>query len=138
MPDIRDSLLLRTAGTNRVKSEAVTLMKYDARKKSILVAYGFWWFFGWLAAHRFYLGRAGSAFAMLGIPLCFILSGLAIGRSPTVGRTQQLDSGLGVAPLGVAIFVVWWVIDALRIPGMLRSYRERLIEEIRSETASPG
>jgi TM2 domain-containing membrane protein YozV len=46
-------------------TEAATLMRYEANKKSPMVAYLLWWFFGTFGGHRFYLGHTGSAVAML-------------------------------------------------------------------------
>lgn len=43
------------------KMEADTLFK----EKNIPVAYVLWFFLWWLGAHRFYLGRPGSAIAMI-------------------------------------------------------------------------
>jgi len=41
------------------------------------------WFLGYFGAHRFYIGKTGTAIAMLilgivGIPLCFVLVGIPI------------------------------------------------------------
>jgi lipid-A-disaccharide synthase-like uncharacterized protein len=33
--------------------------------------------------------------------------------------------------LGFAVLGLWWLIDALLIPGMTRSYNNRLIESLR-------
>jgi len=73
-------------------------------RKSALVAYLLWFFVGMLGAHRFYLGRWVSGLIMLvlfgiGSALSFIL--------------------VGYLPL--AIVGLWWLIDALLIPGMIAS-----------------
>ncbi len=73
------------------------------------IAYVLAIFLGTLGIHRFYLGRVGSAIAMLALTL---LSG-----------PLMLAFGLGiVAWLGVAI---WWVIDLFLIPGMVREENQR-------------
>lgn len=40
-------------------------MMYDANRKSAGVAYLLWFFVGGFGAHRFYLGRTGTAIAQL-------------------------------------------------------------------------
>ncbi len=90
-------------------SEAQRMMAYDAQKKSVLVAYLLWWFLGSLGAHRFYLGRTGSAVAMLvitllSIPLMLILIGF----------------------VGIAVVGVWWIVDAFLIPGIAKIHNMKL------------
>ena len=90
-------------------SEAQRMMAYDAQKKSVLVAYLLWWFLGSLGAHRFYLGRTGSAVAMLvitlvSIPLMLILIGF----------------------VGIAVISVWWIVDAFLIPGIAKIHNMKL------------
>lgn len=70
--------------------------------RSALVAYLLWFFFGMFGAHRFYLGRWVSGLIMLvlfgiGSALAFVL--------------------VGYIPL--ALVGLWWLIDALLIPGMI-------------------
>ena len=40
-------------------------MRYDANKKSALLAYLIWFFLGWAGIHRLYLGRITSGLLML-------------------------------------------------------------------------
>ena len=92
------------------RADAKAMMRYDANKKSDLVAYLLWFFLGYLGVHRFYLGRTGSGIAMLlisvvSVPLCLIAIGFA----------------------GLLVIGIWWLIDALLIPGMTRDYNNRLI-----------
>lgn len=85
-------------------------MLYDANKKSLLVAYLLWWFLGFVGAHRFYLGRTGSAVLMLLLSaVSWVLTFVLVGF------------------LGLALIGLWWLIDALLIPGMVRSDNLRLI-----------
>lgn len=72
--------------------------------RSALVAYLLWFFLGFFGAHRFYLGRWGSGLVQLvlfgiGSALTFVL--------------------VGYLPL--ALLGLWWLIDALLIPGMISS-----------------
>lgn len=89
------------------------MMRYDANKKSVGVAYLLWFFFGYFGGHRFYLQRTGSAVVMLlifliSIPLTFVLIGY----------------------IGIAIVAIWYVVDAFLIPGITRDYNNRLISTL--------
>lgn len=92
-------------------NDAAMMMRYDAMKKSPVIAYLLWWFLGVFGGHRFYLGKTGSAVAMLVVSLCAIpLMLVAIGF--------------------VMIFVtaIWALIDAFLIPGMVREHNMRLAD----------
>ncbi|VAV99966.1 hypothetical protein MNBD_ALPHA06-1122 [hydrothermal vent metagenome] len=61
---------------------------------SMVIAYLFWFFLGFFSAHRFYLGRTGSAIAQL--LLNFILIGLIwtlidVFLIPGMVRTRQAE-----------------------------------------------
>ena len=89
-------------------------MRYDADKRSMIIAYLLWFFLGYLAIHRFYLSRwiSGLIFLVLmgvGTVLSIVLVGYLI-----------------LAPL-----FLWWLIDALLIPGMVRSRNQGLIDQLR-------
>ena len=90
--------------------DARLLMRYDAQKRSPLIAYLLWFFLGYLGIHRFYLGRTGSGIAMLGLLLASCALTLAV-----VGAFGFLALGL------------WWLVDALLIPGLAQDYNNRLI-----------
>jgi TM2 domain-containing membrane protein YozV len=93
--------------------DAQAMMRYDANKKSVVVAYVLWFFVGWLGGHRFYLKHTGTAIAMLIISLVSIpLSLLAVGA------------------LGFAVVGIWALVDAFLIPGMARDYNNRLITNL--------
>lgn len=72
--------------------------------RSALVAYLLWFFLGFFGAHRFYLGRWGSGLVQL------VLFG--IGSALTF---------LLVGYLPLALLGLWWLLDALLIPGMISS-----------------
>lgn len=93
--------------------DAQAMMRYDANKKSVGVAYVLWFFFGGLGGHRFYLKQTGTAIAMLiiflvSIPLSLILIGY----------------------IGFTIVGIWAIVDAFLIPGMTRDYNNRLISSL--------
>jgi len=86
---------------------------YDAHKKSLLVAYLLWWFLGWAGAHRFYLGRTGSAIVML---MVFVISSVLL---------LIMIGWFGYLALGL-----WWLIDALLIPSIVTQCNVRLINRL--------
>ncbi len=73
------------------------------RPKSIGVAYVLWLFFGMLGAHRFYLGRTGTAIAILLLTLI-----------------SAILSFVGIGLLLFLIPAIWVLIDVFLIPGMAR------------------
>lgn len=90
-------------------NDAQTMMMYDAAKKSLAVTYLLWWFLGTFGAHRFYMGRTGSAIAMLVITLLsFPLALIFIGF------------------IGFMLIGVWWIVDAFLIPGIVRGFNTQL------------
>ncbi|HEV2630064.1 MAG TPA: TM2 domain-containing protein [Pseudolabrys sp.] len=86
-----------------VSSDARAMMMYEANKKSIVVAYLFWFFLGMFGAHRFYFGKTGSAIAQL------ILT---------------------ITVIGSVVTFVWMIIDAFMIPDWLRSQNTMLAAQI--------
>ena len=90
--------------------DARAMLLYDASKKSTGVAYLLWFLFGAVGGHRFYLGRTGSAIAML---LIFLAS------------WPLLLVGIGV--FGFGVVGMWALVDAFLIPGMLRMHNAALI-----------
>ena len=77
--------------------------QYDIEKKSLLVAYILWFFLGYVGAHRFYLGRPVSGLIMLAL-----------------SAVTLLLTFVSFGVLGFLWFVVglWWLVDALLIPGI--------------------
>lgn len=96
-----------------MRDDTERLMRYDAAKRSALLAYLLWFFLGWFGLHRFYLGRIGSGSVML------VLLGLS-----------WITHFVLIGFVGFAVLGLWWLIDALLIPGMTRSYNERVIAEL--------
>ena len=97
----------------RPSPDAIARMRYDAAAKSPLIAYLLWFFLGYGGVHRMYLGRWISGILMLLIfGLSLLLTIVLIGH------------------VGLALIVLWWVVDALLIPGMTRRSNERLIARI--------
>jgi TM2 domain-containing membrane protein YozV len=89
------------------------MMLYDAQKKSVGVAYLLWVFLGTLGAHRFYVGRIGTAIAQLLLTIV----------------------GVCTMFLGVGFFVagcvgLWVLIDAFLLPGIIRMHNLELARRI--------
>jgi TM2 domain-containing membrane protein YozV len=79
----------------------------NSMRKETGVAYLLWFFLGEFGAHRFYLGKTGSAIAMLSILLISIPAALII-----------------VGYVGLFAVFVWWIVDAFLIPGWIRTHNE--------------
>ena len=89
--------------------------QYDIEKKSLLVAYLLWFFLGYVGAHRFYLGKPVSALVMLVLSAVILVLTL-------------VSFGL----FGFLWFVMglWWLIDALLIPGILAGRNSRIADRV--------
>ena len=89
--------------------------QYDIEKKSLLVAYLLWFFLGYVGAHRFYLGRPLSGFIMLA------LSGVVLVLTLVT---------FGLLSFLWAIVGLWWLIDALLIPGMAAGRNSQIADRV--------
>lgn len=77
------------------------------------VAYLLWFFLGGFGVHRFYLGRTGSAIAILlltvvGAMLTYVVVGFIVLLVP----------------------LVWLLVDLFLIPGIVRQHNNNLIQQI--------
>ena len=79
---------------------------YEASRKSTGVAYLLWFLLGFLGAHRFYLGRTGTAITQL------ILSCTIIGLIP---------------------MIFWWIYDGVRTAGMVEEENVEIIREMQAQ-----
>ena len=91
-------------------------MMFQAQKKSTGAAYVLWFFLGGFGAHRFYLGRTGSAVGQLLL--------LLLGWIPV---------GLGWIALGI-----WWLIDAFLIPGIIEQEDMKTIQRLGGNPGQVG
>lgn len=89
------------------------MMRYDANKKSVLAAYLIWFFLGLFGVHRMYLGRWTSGLLML------LLHGLS-----------WITWWIAIGIVGFGILGLWWLVDALLIPGIVRRENDRLAVEL--------
>lgn len=82
-------------------------LRTDEECKSPFHAYIFWFFLGWLGAHRFYVGHGKSGLAMLILTLSMV---------------------------GFPISFFWWLADSVRLGGLLQEEREQVRDRIARET----
>jgi len=107
------SVSISNPNQQSLQRDTQAMMRYDANKKSVGVAYALWFFLGGLGGHRFYLKQTGTAAAMLIITLVSIpLAFLAIGF------------------VGLGAIWIWVIVDAFLIPGITRSYNNQLINNL--------
>ncbi len=88
-------------------------------KKSVGVAYVLWLLVGGFGAHRFYLGKTGSAIAILAMWLIGWLTVAIL---------------IGIIPL--SIVGIWLLVDAFLIPGMVEQDQKTKRTQISSELAA--
>jgi TM2 domain-containing membrane protein YozV len=93
--DAKDLLLLESEVKNR--------------GKSMLVAYVLWYFLGMFGGHRFYLGRKGSAIAMLILTLTVV---------------------------GIVVTSVWALVDAFLTYKMVQEFNNRTESAVLTEIVS--
>lgn len=79
-------------------------------QKSRLVTGLLWWFFGFLGAHRFYLGDRKLALAMAG---SFIISAWVMGLQFLGEVSRPADSTIALATLVLICTICWIVIDGI-------------------------
>jgi len=95
-----------------LQAEMLIEQKIANTKKSTGVAYLLWFFLGGFGAHRFYLGKTGTAVAQLIITIigCITLFPLII-------------TG------------IWMLVDAFLIPGIIQAHTEEARRHARLEVA---
>lgn len=104
---------------SNLSNDTQAMMAFQNNKKSTGLAYVLWFFLGSLGAHRFYLGRTGSAIGML--VLCVL------------GWLTVWMLGLGLLfliPLGI-----WLLVDIFLIPGIATQQNNRLISQLSANAA---
>jgi len=128
---------------------------YDANKKSKLVSYLLWLFLGGFGAHRFYNRRVKSGLALLATAIGggvlyflamkpmfdYIAANPQAAQNPEDPAVQQamgevamqaFQSPLFYAGLAlIAVYVIWWIVDAFLIPGWVRRHNEELVASLR-------
>lgn len=98
---------------NNLHDDTRALLRYQAAAKSLLLAYLIWFFLGYGGVHRMYLGRWVSGLLMLGVfVISWVLTLVFIGY------------------LGLGFVLLWWVLDAALMPGMVTRSNEALIDRL--------
>jgi TM2 domain-containing membrane protein YozV len=92
----------------RPSDDMVARMRYDAASRSVVAAYLIWFFLGYGGLHRMYLGLI--MLAIFGVSMLLTL--------------------VFIGYLGLGVIGIWWLLDALLIPGMAQRYNDRLIDRI--------
>lgn len=98
----------------RDQRDDARLMTYDARKKSLLIAYLLWFFLPMFGVHRMYAGKWVTGFLMLFF--------FAVGGALTWVF-------VGFIPL--ALVGIWWALDAILTYMMIERYNEDLAHRLR-------
>ena len=96
-----------------LQSEMLVEQKVANAQKSTGVAYLLWFFLGGVGAHRFYLGKTGTAVAQLIITVIGFFT---------------------IFPL--IITGIWVLVDAFLIPGIIRESTEKVRRDARLEVAA--
>ncbi len=111
------------SSSDPVRSDAPVFRTAPKAKpaRTMLVAYVLWWWGAAFAAHRFYLGAYRSGAAMTGL----FWGGLALGSVMSKKSSLWIGS-YAVPPFWAAMVIAWmlWcLVDAFLIPGLMRRYR---------------
>ena len=98
---------------SRDGTDVEKMMLYDANKKSLGIGLILWLLLGFLGAHRFYMGRIGSALViatlfLIGWPLSYVIIGFPI----------------------LFLVGVWLIIDLFCLSGWVRDYNSDLAREL--------
>lgn len=90
-------------------------------QKNLITAYILWFFLGALGAHRYYLSHNKTATAMIVLGIAALLSHF-------------------FWPI-VAVYIAWWLFDALLIPGYVDAEQDhsmiQIVTELRAESDTP-
>lgn len=111
MPVRLDARLLHdpTAAT-RAPAHTVVHHVVHAPAKELSVAYLLLFFLGTFGAHRFYLGRNGTAIAMLSLTVVGVVTTMVL-----------------VGFLLLVAVAVWWFVDIFLTPGIVREENHRAL-----------
>jgi TM2 domain-containing membrane protein YozV len=107
LPSPSSNFAPQVSDTNQIARVVQAEAYASSMRKDTGVAYLLWFFLGEFGAHRFYLGKTGSAVGMLlifviSVPLAFIFVGY----------------------FGFFALFVWWIVDAFLIPGWIRAHND--------------
>ena len=110
--------------------DVARMMRYDASKKSTLMAYVIWLFFAGLAGHRFYLRRYGSAVLMSLFSVVVIVLIIGAVVSSTMALDEMAEAMFVSAVIVAIVPIIWIFVDLFLIPGIARRYNNDLIDRL--------
>lgn len=90
--------------------------KVTNHAKSAGAAYLLWFFVGWAGAHRFYLGRPGTAVTMLLLNVVGWLTAVFV-----------------IGFVFLAVFGIWWLVDLFLIGGMIEAQKNAVRSALTQE-----
>lgn len=105
-------------------------LEYAAHKKSLVFAYLAWLFFGVFGAHRFYLGRRKTAFAMLALAVSPFVAGFLLGLLIGASWADVGDRLNTFQRITWAILAIWMLVDIFLIPGMVEGKNAELVQSL--------
>lgn len=112
--------VLMAGDENRVSADAKAIMAFEARKKSVGIAYLIWFFLGGVGGHRFYAGKVRSGAIMLTLWLLSLLLTFFV-----------------VGWFGFIVLGIWWVIDAFLLHGIIARHNESVMQSAVLEASQP-
>lgn len=98
-------------------TDSVQLMRYDANKRSDVVAYLLWFFLGLFGAHRFYFNQYLSGAVLFIITLSsIVLMFLLVGY------------------ITIWVPILWWIVDFFFIARNVRKYNDVLATKLQQRS----
>lgn len=93
---------------SKLETKELLLLESEVknRGKSMVVTYLLWYFLGLLGAHRFYMGRTGSAIAQL---------------------------VLSITVIGLIATSIWWIVDAFLAHQWVKDKNQEIESQILAE-----
>jgi hypothetical protein len=110
MPEKQVRAAMQTQGTGSGGRTATgkRFIFGEPGKRSLLLAYLFWFVAGQGSLHRFYCGQTQTALMQIGLLVGSVLFALVFAP---------------VAAVGIVIWILWILADLFLIPGMLRRFK---------------
>lgn len=124
---------------------AIFNAELDRARRSTVVAYLLWWFFGTVGAHNFYIGKIGWGFAhiiLVVIGPALVVSSVLVGTESTTADAEATAFGLMVVGgLALALILILLLWDMITLPGQIRrrenQVRSDLLSRLGSGDANP-
>lgn len=127
---------------SQLDTAQLVLFESEIRKKSknMWAAYALWYFFGGFGAHRFYLGRKGSAIGQLivGLIAFFALITFYVMLLQDALAYKEEYSTSTLVPVIIAIIFgialgIWVIVDAFLVHLWVRKHNAKVEEDLLNE-----